>query len=130
MCGTCITENKNLQKNLNDQLETAETQELERRLSKVSLLCRKLNSFDSNEALEKLRRLSKSQNEHFEAIKKAEITLNEVTTALENTDVEKISSLQKDSSAFYREILNNQQSKGEVGAKLQSAKKTILNIIL
>ena len=128
VCGTCITENKNLQKNLNDQLETAETQELERRLSKVSLLCRKLNSFDSNEALEKLRRLSKSQNEHFEAIKKAEITLNEVTTALENTDVEKISSLQKDSSAFYREILNNQQSKGEVGAKLQSAKRTILKL--
>ena len=125
VCGTCITDDKSLQKNLKDQLETAETQELQKRLSKISLLCRKLNSFDATEAFQKFKQMAESQNEHFEEIKKAEITLNEVTTALENTDVEKIASLQKDSSALYRAILNNQQSKGEASVKLRSAEKNV-----
>ena len=44
---------------------------------------------------------------------------------MESTDVEKIASLQKDSSALYRAILSNQQSKGEAVAKLRSAEKNV-----
>ena len=47
VCGTCIENEVQLQSNLRAQLETAETQELQARLSKVGMLTRKLGQFSA-----------------------------------------------------------------------------------
>ena len=51
VCGTCIENEVQLQSNLRAQLETAETQELQARLSKVGMLTRKLGQFSAEEKL-------------------------------------------------------------------------------
>jgi len=125
VCGTCVNDNINLQNNLRAQLENAETQELQKRLSRVASLTRKLQAFDTAVAFEKFTSAKKKQSEHFDTIKNAEITLHEVTTAIENADVDKISSLQQESSKLYRGILEAQQSKGEAVVKFRSAAKNL-----
>ena len=56
VCGTCIENEVQLQSNLRAQLETAETQELQVRLSKVGMLTRKLVSFQLKKNLGHMKR--------------------------------------------------------------------------
>jgi DNA sulfur modification protein DndD len=121
VCGTCVSKNSELQQHLHDQLETAETQELQRRLSKLLSLSRKLNGHPTTDSLNRYRKYSAQQQDHFNSIKNAEITLNEVTAALANADVDSIADLQKQSSDLYRDILRHQQLKGEATSRLHAS---------
>ena len=112
---------------MKSQLETAETDELQKRLSKVSSLARRLNNFAIDESLSLFENYVENQKDHFDAVKKAEITLLEVTTALENADVEGIAKLQKTSTSLYRSILDLQQKKGEIALQLRTAEKKYIN---
>ena len=113
VCGTCIENEVQLQSNLRAQLETAETQELQVRLSKVGMLTRKLGQFSAEEKLGSYETEASNQQEHFQTIKDAEIRLGEINKTLENADDAGISSLQKRSSELYSNIQVLQRKKGK-----------------
>lgn len=128
VCGTCIENEVQLQSNLRAQLETAETQELQARLSKVGMLTRKLGQFSAEEKLGSYETEASNQQEHFQTIKDAEIRLGEINKTLENADDAGISSLQKRSSELYSDIQVLQRKKGEVSVSLKAAEHKLSNL--
>ena len=127
VCGTCIENEVQLQSNLRAQLETAETQELQARLSKVGMLTRKLGQFSAEEKLGSYETEASNQQEHFQTIKDAEIRLGEINKTLENADDAGISSLQKRSSELYSNIQVLQRKK-EVSVSLKAAEHKLSNL--
>ena len=125
ICGSCIAENADLKKFLEEQLDTAESLELQARLTKVKALTRRLLSNGKHDAVSKYDAALRQEIGHRKAIEEAEVTYSEATRSIESADVESIAQLQKDSTNLYNQIMKKRQLKGELGLKLRTAEKNI-----
>ena len=125
VCGTQVESNAELKQHLIGQLETAESLELKNRINKVKSLFGKLENYDEKSAMEDFLTSKQRYTEHDDTIKKSEISLTEVTRAIENADVDSIAKLQLRSSELYKDILNQKQNKGEILIKIRAANAQI-----
>ena len=128
VCGTEIKPNNELEQHLRSQLQTAESLELQDRIIKTTSLVRRLKSINIDDKLMEYRKTRQAQSDHFEAAASAEISLSEISKALEAHDLGKISQLQSESSILYRKILNYQKLKGEISVQLVSAEKKLRSL--
>ena len=125
VCGTQVESNAGLKQHLIGQLETAESLELKNRINKVKSLFGKLEKYDEKSAIEDFHTSKQRYTEHDDTIKTSEISLTEVTRAIENADVDSIAKLQLRSSELYKHILNQKQNKGEILIKIRAANAQI-----
>lgn len=121
VCGTCISTNESLKQHLLSQLDTAESLELKNRINRARSLIRKLDSINIASKKAEFEDAKRASSEHLEAIKKSEISLSEVTQAIENADVDSIAKLQRRSNELYQNILSLKQKKGELSLKQKAA---------
>lgn len=125
VCGTCVSTDIDLKNFLMSQLDSAESLELKTRIDKVRRLHRKLERTDIAAKKRDFEDAKQSYDEHLETLKKSEVSLTEVTRAIENADVESIADLQRKSSELYRSILEKKQIRGELSLKLRAVESQI-----
>lgn len=125
VCGTPVNTNDELEHHLRGQLETAESLELQKRITKVTSLIQRLKVVNIFDKISDYESSCQAQADHFDAITRAEISYTEITQALAAHDLGKISNLQSKSTHIYREISGKQRTKGEVSQQLNQAEKKL-----
>lgn len=121
VCGVDLSDNEGIRQHLISQLDTAESLELKQRIKKVENLISRIKKNDAVNAINKFNLSMSDQVEHEKLISDSEISLSEVSRAIENSDLENISKLQKESSALYNDILDKKRQQGEESLKLRAA---------